>query len=130
MSFISVFKSIGRGIEKVVGVGAAVVTTAITVAEPFVAELNPAAGAVLDLVGKATATVESIITGAAQGIQKKQTATEIITAELPNVQAILAEFGVGFVIPTAELSALIDASVAEKNALAAFVAAVKPKAKA
>ena len=126
MSFVSVFKAIGRGIEKVVGVGATVVTAGINVAEPFVAELNPAAGAILDLVGKATASVESIVTGVQQGIAKKQAATDIITAELPNVQAIISEFGSGFQIPTAELSTLIDASVAEKNALAAFVAAVKP----
>lgn len=128
MSFLSIFSTIGRGIEKVVGVGASVVATASAAAEPFVAALNPAAGAILDRVTKISATVESLITGAQQGIAKKQTATEIITAELPNVQELIASFGSGFTIPTLELSTLIDATVAEKNALAAFIAAVKPKA--
>jgi hypothetical protein len=130
MSFISVLKSIGRGIETVVGVSATVVTTVTGVAEPFVAEFSPPAAALLMLVNKATGAAEMLITGVQQGVAKKQTALQIIEAELPNVQAIVAQFGSGFVIPQAELSALIDASVAEKNALAAFVAAVKPKPKA
>lgn len=127
MSFKSILAGIGREIEKVVGVGAEVVSVATTTVEPFVSMLNPAAGAILGVVGKATAAVEATITGIQQGVVKKQTATQIITAELPNVQALISAFGSGFQIPQAELSTLVDASVAVNNAIAAFVAAVKPK---
>jgi hypothetical protein len=125
MSFLSIFKTIGVDIEKVVGEGAVVVSGVVTVAEPFVAELNPGAGAILDLVGKATAAAEALITGVQSGQAKQQTAIQIIEAQLPNVQAIISAFGTSFQIPQPQLVTLINASVAQANALEAVISAVK-----
>ncbi len=129
MSFISILAGIGRGIvnagEKALGIAA----TVVSVTQPFVAILGPEAAAIDGVVVKAITGAEMLITTAQAGVARKATATQIVEAELPNVQALIASYGSGFMIPQAELSALIDASVAAKNALAAFVAAAKPKPK-
>jgi hypothetical protein len=128
MSFLSVLAGIGRRVVSVAEKGLGVVSTVAAITQPFVAILGPEASAIDGVIVNAIGGAEMLISTAQAGAVKKQTATQIVYAELPNVQALVTAFGSGFVIPQAELSALIDASVSAKNALAVFLAAVKPKA--
>lgn len=124
-SFLSIIKSIGKGIEKVVGVGAEVASTVINVADPIVTTLNPVAGALLGKIGTVVAGVETLITTAQAGAAKKQTAEQILIAELPNLQAIISEFGSGATIDQTAVGNAIDAVTNAYNAINALVLSIK-----
>jgi hypothetical protein len=84
-------------------------------------------------VKKGIDIAEAAITTAQQGVAKKQTAGAIAAAELPNMQAIIAEFGANLQLgPEAQtaLSTAIDAAVASRNSIAQLLAALKPAPKA
>ena len=129
MSFISIIKGIGKGIEKVAGVAGSVAEPVIQLATPFVTILNPAAGAILGKIGTLVAGMETMVTSAQSGALKKQTVAQIAVAEIPQLAEIINQFGPNVKIPQAELSAAIDASVANYNAIAALVAAIEAQNK-
>ena len=130
MSFLSIIKGIVKGIEKVASVAEKGVEPAIQLATPFVTILNPAAGAILDKVGTLIAGVETMVTTAKQGTLKKQTVAQIAIEEIPQIAEVVAQFGSNVKIPQAELSAVIDASVASYNAIATLIAAIEAQNKA
>ena len=130
MSFISIIKGIGKGIEKVAGVAGNVAEPIIQLATPFVTILNPAAGAILGKIGTLIAGMETMVTSAQSGALKKQTVAQIAVAEIPQLAEIINQFGPNVKIPQAELSAAIDASVANYNAIAALVTAIEAQNKA
>ena len=130
MSFISIIKGIGKGIEKVAGVAGSVAEPVIQLATPFVTILNPAAGTILDKIGTLIAGMETMVTSAQSGALKKQTVAQIAVAEIPQLAEIINQFGPNVKIPQAELSAAIDASVANYNAIAALVTAIEAQNKA
>jgi hypothetical protein len=125
MSFISIIKGIGKGIEKVAGVAGSVAEPVIQLATPFVTILNPAAGAILGKIGSLVAGMETMVTTAQSGALKKQTVVQIAVAEIPQLAEVINQFGPNVKIPEAELSTAIDASVAGYNAIAALVAAIE-----
>ena len=129
MSFISIIKGIGKGIEKVAGVAGSVAEPVIQLATPFVTILYPAAGAILGKIGTLIAGMETMVTSAQSGALKKQTVAQIAVAEIPQLAEIINQFGPNVKIPQAELSAAIDASVANYNAIAALVAAIEAQNK-
>ena len=129
MSFISIIKGIGKGIEKVAGVAGTVAEPVIQLATPFVTILNPAAGAILGKIGTLIAGMETMVTSAQSGALKKQTVAQIAVAEIPQLAEVINQFGPNVKIPQAELSAAIDASVANYNAIAALVAAIEAQNK-
>ena len=129
MSFISIIKGIGKGIEKVAGVAGSVAEPVIQLATPFVTILNPAAGAILGKIGTLVAGMETMVTSAQSGALKKQTVAQIAVAEIPQLAEIINQFGPNVKIPQAELSAAIDASVANYNAIAALVTAIEAQNK-
>ena len=129
MSFISIIKGIGKGIEKVAGVAGSVAEPVIQLATPFVTILNPAAGAILGKIGTLIAGMETMVTSAQSGALKKQTVAQIAVAEIPQLAEVINQFGPNVKIPQAELSAAIDASVANYNAIAALVAAIEAQNK-
>ena len=129
MSFISIIKGIGKGIEKVAGVAGSVAEPVIQLATPFVTILNPAAGAILGKIGTLIAGMETMVTSAQSGALKKQTVAQIAVAEIPQLAEIINQFGPNVKIPEAELSAAIDASVANYNAIAALVTAIEAQNK-
>lgn len=129
MSFISIIKGIGKGIEKVAGVAGSVAEPVIQLATPFVTILNPAAGAILGKIGTLIAGMETMVTSAQSGALKKQTVAQIAVAEIPQLAEVINQFGPNVKIPQAELSAAIDASVAGYNAIAALVAAIEAQNK-
>ena len=129
MSFISIIKGISKGIEKVAGVAGSVAEPVIQLATPFVTILNPAAGAILGKIGSLVAGMETMVTTAQSGALKKQTVTQIAVAEIPQLAEIINQFGPNVKIPQAELSAVIDASVANYNAIAALVTAIEAQNK-
>jgi hypothetical protein len=129
MSFISIIKGIGKGIEKVAGVAGSVAEPVIQLATPFVTILNPAAGAILGKIGTLIAGMETMVTSAQSGALKKQTVAQIAVAEIPQLAEIINQFGPNVKIPQAELSAAIDASVANYNAIAALVTAIEAQNK-
>jgi hypothetical protein len=124
-SFLSIIKSIGKGIEKVIGVGAGVASTVIADVDPIVTTLNPVAGALLGKIGTVVAGVETIITTAQAGAAKKQTAAQILDAELPELQAIITAFGSKATFDQTAVSNAIDAVTAAYNAIAALEASIK-----
>ena len=130
MSFISIIKGIGKGIEKVAGVAGSVAEPVIQLATPFVTILNPAAGAILGKIGTLIAGMETMVTSAQSGALKKQTVAQIAVAEIPQLAEVINQFGPNVKIPQAELSAAIDASVANYNAIAALVTAIEAQNKA
>ena len=130
MSFISIIKGIGKGIEKVAGVAGSVAEPVIQLATPFVTILNPAAGAILGKIGTLIAGMETMVTSAQSGALKKQTVAQIAVVEIPQLAEIINQFGPNVKIPQAELSAAIDASVANYNAIAALVTAIEAQNKA
>ena len=130
MSFISIIKGISKGIEKVAGVAGSVAEPVIQLATPFVTILNPAAGAILGKIGTLVAGMETMVTSAQSGALKKQTVAQIAVAEIPQLAEIINQFGPNVKIPEAELSAAIDASVANYNAIAALVTAIEAQNKA
>ncbi len=130
MSFLSIIKGIGKGIEKVASVVEKGVEPAIQLATPFVTILNPAAGAILSKVGTLIAGVETMVTTAKQGTLKKQTVAQIAIEEIPQIAEVAAQFGPNVKIPQAELSAVIDASVASYNAIATLITAIEAQNKA
>ena len=130
MSFISIIKGIGKGIEKVAGVAVSVAEPVIQLATPFVTILNPAAGAILGKIGTLVAGMETMVTSAQSGALKKQTVAQIAVAEIPQLAEIINQFGPNVKIPQAELSAVIDASVASYNAIATLIAAIEAQNKA
>lgn len=126
---MSFWKTLGRiftGAEKVVEVAAPVLATI----DPLVGLINPAAKAIMDKITHVTVSTESMIQTAQAGALKKQTVTQILEAELPQLQDVITQLGSGLTIPTAELSAAIDASVAAENAIAKLVEALKAQQKA
>lgn len=125
MSFLSIIKSIGKGIEKVVGVGAAVASTVITEVDPIVTTLNPVAGALLGKIGTVVAGVETLITTAQAGAAKKQTAAQILESELPELQSIITAFGSKATFDQTAVSNAIDAVTGAYNAIAALEASIK-----
>ena len=129
MSFISIIKGIGKGIEKVAGVAGSVAEPVIQLATPFVTILNPAAGAILGKIGTLIAGMETMVTSAQSGALKKQTVAQIAVAEIPQLAEVINQFGPNVKIPRAELSAAIDASVANYNAIAALVTAIEAQTK-
>ena len=129
MSFISIIKGIGKGLEKVAGVAGTVAEPVIQLATPFVTILNPAAGAILGKIGTLIAGMETMVTSAQSGALKKQTVAQIAVAEIPQLAEVINQFGPNVKIPQAELSAAIDASVAGYNAIAALVAAIEAQNK-
>lgn len=129
MSFISIIKGIGKGIEKVAGVAGSVAEPVIQLATPFVTILNPAAGAILGKIGTLIAGMETMVTSAQSGALKKQTVAQIAVAEIPQLAEVINQFGPNVKIPQAELSAAIDASVANYNAIAALVTAIEAQNK-
>ena len=129
MSFISIIKGIGKGIEKVAGVAGSVAEPVIQLATPFVTILNPAAGAILGKIGTLVAGMETMVTSAQSGALKKQTVAQIAVAEIPQLAEIINQFGPNVKIPQAELSAAIDVSVANYNAIAALVTAIEAQNK-
>jgi hypothetical protein len=129
MSFISIIKGIGKGIEKVAGVAGSVAEPVIQLATPFVTILNPAASAILGKIGTLVAGMETMVTSAQSGALKKQTVAQIAVAEIPQLAEIINQFGPNVKIPQAELSAAIDASVANYNAIAALVTAIEAQNK-
>ena len=129
MSFITIIKGIGKGIEKVAGVAGSVAEPVIQLATPFVTILNPAAGAILGKIGTLIAGMETMVTSAQSGALKKQTVAQIAVAEIPQLAEIINQFGPNVKIPQAELSAAIDASVANYNAIAALVTAIEAQNK-
>ena len=129
MSFISIIKGIGKGIEKVAGVAGSVAEPVIQLATPFVTILNPAAGAILGKIGTLIAGMETMVTSAQSGALKKQTVAQIAVAEIPQLAEVINQFGPNVKIPQAELSAAIDASVAGYNTIAALVAAIEAQNK-
>lgn len=130
MSFISIIKGIGKGIEKVAGVAGSVAEPVIQPATPFVTILNPAAGAILGKIGTLIAGMETMVTSAQSGALKKQIVAQIAVAEIPQLAEIINQFGPNVKIPQAELSAAIDASVANYNAIASLVTAIEAQNKA
>jgi hypothetical protein len=130
MSFISIIKGIGKDIEKVAGVAGSVTEPVIQLATPFVTILNPAAGAILGKISTLIAGMETMVTSAQSGALKKQTVAQIAVAEIPQLAEIINQFGPNVKIPQAELSAAIDASVANYNAIAALVTAIEAQNKA
>jgi hypothetical protein len=70
-----------------------------------------------------------MVTVAKQGTVKKQAVTQIAMSELPQLQAVIDQFGANVQIPQAELSDLIDASVALYNKAALLTLAIEAKNK-
>jgi|GEM_PF-4240317 len=130
MSFVSILKKIAK--DALIGVGVA--DQIAQVATPFIAPmLSGPALAAEQAIAKGIHIAEASITTAQSGIAKKQTASAIAMSELPNAEAIVAEFGGNLKLtPEGEsaLSTAIDAAVAARNALALFIGALKPKANA
>lgn len=129
MSFISIIKGIGKGIEKVAGLAGTVVEPIVQLATPFVTILNPAAGAILAKISSLVAGMETMVTSAQAGAFKKQTVAQIAVAEIPQLAEVISQFGPNVKIPQAELSTAIDASVAGYNSIAALVAAIEAQNK-
>ena len=90
----------------------------------------PCAGAILGKIGTLVAGMETMVTSAQSGALKKQTVAQIAVAEIPQLAEIINQFGPNVKIPQAELSAAIDASVANYNAIAALVTAIEAQNKA
>lgn len=121
MNFISIMKGIGKGLA----VAADVAGVSVGAAAPIVSVFNPAAGAILQKIGTLVTGVETMVTSSKQGAFKKQTVSQIALAELPLLNEVIRQFGPNVKIPAAELSAAIDASVANYNAIAALIAVVE-----
>ena len=128
MSFLSVIKAIGKDALKVLGIGLTAATAVEAVVDPIVVTLDPAAGAILTLVQKVTASLEQMVQTAQQGALKSQTAVQILQAEIPQLQAVIAATGSGYQLPQAQAQALVNDSVALYNTLAAVLATFKPPA--
>jgi len=125
MSFISVLKKIGSGFGKVLGA----VEPVLSVAAPVISAWNPGIGAMLTTIDSLVTGVEGMVTTAKQGNLKKQTVTQIALSELPQLQAVIDQFGTNVQIPQTELSDLIDASVALYNKAALLTLAIEAKNK-
>ncbi len=128
MSFISVIKAIGKDALKVLGVGLTAASAVETASDPIVLALDPAAGAILGLAQKVTASLEQMVTTAQQGSVKQQSAVQILQAEIPQLQAVITAAGSGYQLPTAQATALVDGSVALYNTLATIIAGFKAPA--
>lgn len=126
MSFLStVFHGIGVAVKAVTSTAATAVVTSLQIAVPIITLVNPAAGAIANKVATAIVGVEAMITTEKQGVLKRQTVSQIALAELPQLEAVIAQFGPNVKIPPEELGAFIDASVAEYNALDKLMKAIE-----
>jgi hypothetical protein len=137
MGFISLFKKIGHEVEHAAPIVAKDAVQAVGIADQLAEVATPIllpalsgpALAAEKAIKQGIDIAEAAITSAQQGIAKKQTAGTIVAAELPNAEAIIAEFGKNLTLsPEAQgnLSTAIDAFVASRNALAQFVSSLKP----
>lgn len=122
MSFLGILKVIGTDSLKVLGVASGVAQVATPV---LGLSLGPVASALLGKISTAITGAEALIQGAQQGAAKKQSVLKTLTQEIPQISEIIAEFGTGFTYDSAALSAAVDASVANYNAINAFVASFK-----
>lgn len=129
MSFISIINGICKSIVRVVDAVDKGVEPSLQLAVPLVTILNPAAGAILGKIGVLISGAEAMVTVADQGALKKQTVAQIAAVEIPQLDQVIAQFGSNVKVPQAELSAAIDASVANYNAIAALVAAIEAQVK-
>ena len=118
MSFGAVLKTIGKDVLKGLGVAAAVETTL----GPILQVVLPAPiSAIAKIIDNAVMTAEATITTAQAGVAKKESVTQIIVDEIPNVEAIISTYGPNITYDKAKLSAAIDSVVAAKNAVTDLV---------
>jgi hypothetical protein len=137
MGFITLFKHLGHDLKVAAPVVAkdavevvGVTDQIATVATPFlIPYLSGPALALETAIKKGCDIAEVAITTAQAGAAKKLTAGAIAASEIPNAEAIVAEFGKNLQLtPEAQtaLSAAIDAIVASRNTIAQLLAALKP----
>ena len=107
MSFLSVFKTIGKDL-----------LAADMFAAPIVSMFNPVAGSAMNLIGQLVTKAEATYTGEKQGTTKRQVVIDEFTAIWPLVQELLKTEGFSLSFDTGQIGTLIDATVAQMNALA------------
>ncbi|MDE2102133.1 MAG: hypothetical protein KGL39_33110 [Patescibacteria group bacterium] len=128
INFRAILKTIGVDALKTLGIADQV----SEIATPFIVPaLSPQALAVEQAISKGINLAETAITGAQQGVAKKQTAGTIIAAEIPTLESIVAEFGPNVELSPDQISSMqgaIDGLVAVRNNIATMLASMQAKA--
>lgn len=110
MSLLSILKVIGKDL-----------LLADQAAAPFVAMFNPAAGAIMNTIGRLVVRAEVTYTEEKQGATKKQMVIDEFTALFPIFQqALKDQAGVILTFDADKVGDLIDATVTQFNATKAL----------
>src|SRR5271157_2378194 len=90
MSFGAILKMVGKDVLKGLGIAASVEQTL----GPILQVVLPAPiAAVTKIIDSAVMTAEATVTTVNAGVAKKESATQIIVDEIPNVESILSVYG-------------------------------------
>lgn len=124
MSFLSILKTVGIDALKVVA-DVAGVSGVVGVIDPVVTVFNPVAGAVLKKITNVASGVELLIQSDQAAAQKKETAVQIIAADIPQLAEIVQEFGPGATFDQTRLSTAVASLQAAYSAVNEFVASIQ-----
>ena len=114
MAFATIFGSVAPKVATAVGIAGGIITV-----------FDPPLGALVNKLGAIITGVEGLYTTEKAGVAKKATVSQIALSEIPQLEEIVAQFGVNAKVPEAELGHAIDAFVAAYNSAGAFLKAIQ-----
>lgn len=109
MSFLHIIKDIGGFL-----------LAADKMAAPIVSQIDPPVGAAMNAIAALVVQAENAFPASGSGAVKKASVIDSFMALFPMMQQLMRQQGFNFTVDPNSIPALIDATVAQFNAAAAF----------